>query len=1122
MSSQNTFQEFDVKKVHLSGSNLIEASAGTGKTYSIAILVLRLLLENKIPIKEILMVTFTKAAVAELEERIRKFVREANKFATGTEIKDKSIQEIVMQSQLDNGLEETLRLLKNAVIYLDETSVLTIHSFCQQTLNEFAFETNQLFSAELLQDTSLVLKEETQKFWRKNVTIIETELLKFLIAKNLDQSKIRNIVREHLNGKRFFKYDTSVKYHFDGQAQLLFLSEIENNHSKINALDERLENYLSENKDEIKQKCEANSNAKKGLLPLIDRTAAFFHFIYEKRDTAYINKLFPEIIALIKEQEAAQTVLNNSVQQAEDDLICFAIQEISIGIKNHKLYNNLLSFDDLITHLHHAFTSKENPKLIAALQQKYKAVFIDEFQDTDKMQYEIFDKAFSENTVLFYIGDPKQSIYAWRKADIGTYLRARNQVDHVDGTNTNFRSTPELIDAMNQLFLPYPDFDTFHFGMETERIQYIPVNAAKNSPGKLLFNGQSCVPISIDIQAKATDVNKAVTQQIVDLLSNDNYTLLDKDGISRRIKPSDIGILVRAKSQGKQLKQSLSQYGIPAITVTDAKVFDSAEAMEVLYILEAMEDYSRSKINRALLCSFTGIKIAQILELDEEILIQDFKNYKTKWLRQGVYATLTSFISDFGIQRQLLNNNTENGERKITNLYQLMEILYKTETRQKLSPIELIDWLKKNTEQDNADDELIQRIENDEDAVKITTIHSSKGLAYNIVIAPSLDFKADSKHETCSFRNEDTSEYISALIKQLTQEQKLVLEKQTEQENRRLFYVTLTRAVFSCFIFKSAGNKNTTLDYFLKANPHLPEMNPPEIPQGYYYASAEIPKERKEMNSVDFRLRQNSWMRLSYSRLAAQSETTIKERFLKKEEDYDYFIFQQLPKGIKTGNLLHFIFENLDFSDNHKWEFVVQKAIKRYAISDPEYFERRILEMLHQIFQAQIPNEKGNFQLSSVNSKLCLHELEFDFPISTFKPASLAQIMPSEIIITDTIWSQVEGMMNGKIDLFFQHNEQYFVLDWKSTYLGPRLENYDHNALSESMTEHNYHLQYLIYTLAIKKYLESRLGNRFDYERDFGGILYLFVRGMRKDKNYGIFYCKPKLSQIERLEQMLS
>lgn len=192
---------FNASSVPLKGSNLIEASAGTGKTYSIAIMVLRLILEKTISVKEILMVTFTKAAVAELEERIRLFVREAYKVSLENKISDATITEVADQAIRNSTRQEVQQLLKEAVLFLDETSVLTIHGFCQQTLTEFAFETNQLFGSETLNDIASLVESEVNKFWRENITTLHINLLGQLIEHGLKRADIVSVIKDHISGK---------------------------------------------------------------------------------------------------------------------------------------------------------------------------------------------------------------------------------------------------------------------------------------------------------------------------------------------------------------------------------------------------------------------------------------------------------------------------------------------------------------------------------------------------------------------------------------------------------------------------------------------------------------------------------------------------------------------------------------------------------------------------------------------------------------------------------------------------------------------------------------------------------------------------------------------------------
>ncbi|MEP6597111.1 MAG: UvrD-helicase domain-containing protein, partial [Ginsengibacter sp.] len=860
MAAKNKFENFNVLTVPLDGSNLIEASAGTGKTYSIAILVLRLILEKRFSLRQILMVTFTKAAVAELEQRIRLFIHSAYRMSNNEKIDDATISELVNKFIKKDGPKKVSEVLKEAVIYLDETSVLTIHSFCQQTLSEFAFETNQLFGVELLQDTSVILEEEVNKFWRKNITTIHPELLVHLKKAGLTRSDIIAVIKQHLDGKRFHKYEDSEDYTFCDGDHLNFIKEIKILSDKEEELKRCLIKHIKDNGGKLKEKTAKDTLGKKAILHLIDEPQTFLDTIIKKRTSNYIVNLYGDILDKCDECDEVLEEINEITQKCIDQIYCFAISEVSLGIRRYKLYSNQVSFDDLIENLHTALVKKDNKNLVNGLQKKYKAVFIDEFQDTDRLQYEIFKEAFGTGTVLFYIGDPKQSIYAWRKADIFTYFKAYNDVRRRYGMNENFRSSEAFIKAMNQFFLPQEDFDTFHFAEGKQAITYKPVSSpANNTAGQLNIKSNQAIPVSINAQPNKESIEEAVAGQVIDLLSNKEYRIL-KNNKDRGIKPSDIGILVRQNREADDIKKILTKYGIPAVTISDAKVLQSKEAVALLYVLEAILDISRSKINRALLSSFTGYTIENILSLDNEIAIELFKKYKTNWDDDGIYTALINFIVDFGVHQHLLKNNTENGERVITNLYQLIELLYKTQTSNKLSPMDLIYWFKRGMEKDDAEgDEYEQRIENDEEAVKIVTIHSSKGLQYDIVLAPFLDFTERKKEDICSFRDPDTGEYITIKKNQLTPEQDELYKAQTEQENRRLVYVAITRAVYKCFIYKNTStySKQSTLTFFTDAlqyaDPCIIESHQaPVIPAGYFYKQSQEEKQEELKAPVRF------------------------------------------------------------------------------------------------------------------------------------------------------------------------------------------------------------------------------------------------------------------------------
>ncbi|KAA8485349.1 DNA helicase/exodeoxyribonuclease V beta subunit [Arcticibacter tournemirensis] len=1127
MSSVKGFESFNAATVSLEGSNLIEASAGTGKTYSIAILVLRLVLEKRLSVKEILMVTFTKAAVAELEDRIRLFVRLAFKASGGGTIKDKTISSLVNRAAEQYGMEEVQSLLKEAVLFLDETSVLTIHSFCQITLSEFAFETRQLFGAETLQDTSALLAEEVNKFWRKHVTTVPAELLEPLIGAGLSRDSILQVLKEHLDGKKYFGYAETSDYSFCEEDHQRFIRELQELKASEVELRTCLTRYVVDNAENLKRVSEENSNARKHILHLIDDPESFVQAVVEKRKSAYITKLYQDVLDRCDECDAVAGQRDGILKNVISRLYCLAISKVSSGVTEHKRRNNQMSFDDMIVNLHDSLVKRDNPRLAEELRKKYKAVFVDEFQDTDRLQYEIFGAAFGEGTILFYIGDPKQSIYAWRKADIFTYFKAGEAVDHRYGMNVNYRSSAPYIGAMNLFFKPEPDFDTFYFNEAENAIDYIEIESPEeNFRGQLWRHQSPDAPISVCQTPNKDAVYDAVAAQVIALLDGNEY-LIGETGKERGISPADIGILVRSNRDGKIVKAKLAKYGIPAVTIGDDKVLQSDEARSLLYLLEAMSDISMQNINRALLSSFTGYKTEDILTLDDEKALELFRKYKTSWDENGIYTALMDFVADYSVTEVLLAGHTENGERIITNLFQLIELLHKVQTRKKLSPLELISWLKRGIEGMETDgDEYELRVESDEDTVKIVTIHKSKGLEYNIVLAPFLDFTIDNKRPFCSFRDAETGEYVSMSREAMSEEQIKVLYNQLEQENRRLLYVAVTRAVYKCFIFKNASARQSTLSVFYNAlvrntSPLIEFSAPLAVPAKYFFNTGAklpplIPKTK-----VRFSLAGANWRRMSYSMLRAEHAPASLGRADSRTEPYERFVFNELTRGAKTGNLLHFIFENVQFGNSNNWPFVIDEAVKRFIPGDSGPYADMLKLLLDHVLHVRIELGGFNFCLADVAHGNQLHEFEFDFRVPMFETAMLETLSDEGMEIHVDSLNKLEGLMNGKMDLFFEWNGKFFILDWKSNYLGSSMSDYSAEGVAAAMNDNNYHLQYLIYTLAAKKYLGSRLPG-FDYDTHFGGVLYFFVRGIRKDKDNGIFLYRPPLEKIEKLDKILS
>lgn len=1135
MSAEKDLKDFNAGTVALEGSNLIEASAGTGKTYSIAILVLRLLLEKELQIREILMVTFTKAAVAELEERIRLFVRMAYRAAEGGQVTDSTIERLVDESCGQKGQERVVSLLKDAVLFLDDTSVLTIHSFCQLTLSEFAFETRQLFGAETLQDTQSLLADEVNQFWRQEVTTLPVPLLESLLAAGFSRSSLSAAVKEHLDGKRYFGYDEKEDYKLCPDDHAAFIRDITAFRERETALRGRLRTYIQNNGDELRTLSQSDRYARKAFLDLVDDPESFIEALRSKRSSAYVGKLFGHLLEQCDECDNVSKELESLARKVIARLHCHAISVISVAMASYKRRYNQIAFDDMILNLHAALTERDSSVLVEKLRAKYKAVFVDEFQDTDRLQYEIFDEAFGQETILFYIGDPKQSIYAWRKADIFTYFKAAAGVQHRYGMNENFRSSESFISAMNAFFEPQENFDTFHFAGAAHAIRYIPVKSPLPNRKGLLYRGTLPVtPLTIFEVGKKETVYEGLAAQVIELLRDTSYRIGEQEN-GRQIKASDIGILVRTNGEGRLVKNALTRYHLPAVTIGDDKVLQSDEALALLYLLEAIVNISRQNINRALLSPFTGYSSDQILAIDDVKALELFGKYKKAWDENGVYTALMSFVVDFSVRKVLLNPQTENGERIITNLYQLIELLHKVQTRNKLSPPELISWLRRGIDgMETQGDEYEQRVESDEEAIRIVTIHKSKGLEYKIVLAPFLDFTINRNTPFCSFRDAETGEYVSAAREELTEEQVRLIEEQQEQENRRLLYVAITRAVYKCFVFRISSSyyNGSTLSHFVNAlasgtdaQQNIEFSEPPAIPaNGYSYmpawsSLAEGTGEKPE--PVRFDLPEANWRKMSYTMLSPEHAASVAFRASQGRDPYGRFIYNELPRGAKTGNLLHYIFENAHFGNPQSWPHVIEDAVRRFSPQQQETYPAMLAQMLDHVLYTQIEMGQEAFSLSQVPQRNQLHEFEFDFQVPLFSAPLLEDLSDSNIQVHVGKHSELQGIMNGKMDLFFAMGDKYYILDWKSNYLGDTDDDYSASSVAAAMNENNYHLQYLIYTVAAKKYLESRLRS-FDYETQFGGVMYFFVRGIRRDSSNGIFRSIPPLEKIERLERLLS
>jgi exodeoxyribonuclease V beta subunit len=480
----------------------------------------------------------------------------------------------------------------------------------------------------------------------------------------------------------------------------------------------------------------------------------------------------------------------------------------------------------------------------------------------------------------------------------------------------------------------------------------------------------------------------------------------------------------------------------------------------------------------------------------------------------------------------MLSPETTNGERKMSNIIQLIELFHKMEKRQQYAPAELLNWLKRSMESDEqSGDEFEQRIESDGDAVQIITIHKCKGLEYNIVVAPFLDLLVKPEVDFFNFREPGEEEYYFINKGLISDQQKKWSCDDAEQENRRLFYVAMTRAKYALFVGSNTNHfyQNSTLRKFLNALDKDPDTaesfgivrcDTPSIANDYRYTPV-MQLYPVEFSKADhFVLLQRNWKKMSYSFLNPEHSIIKNQEKILLSDPYEQFVFHDLKKGVHTGNLLHYIFERIDFTDPGGWESIVELSAKRLSVNVGKENIQHLLLMLDHIIHLPlvIPGQQ-TFTLSQVKREERINELEFDFGVAPFGTKEIEALSYLGHPLMVRSHEELEGIMNGKIDLFFMQNGRYYILDWKSNHLGYQIADYDESGVLQAMTDNNYHLQYTIYTLALKKFLQTRLTN-FDYDEHFGGVIYLFLRGIRKTGNTGLFYHKPDHKQILEMEKI--
>lgn len=1168
----DTAESLDPLRLPLIGERLIEASAGTGKTFTIAALYLRLLLglggeaayPRAISVEELLVVTFTEAATEELRGRIRSNIHELRIACLRGESDNPLYSALLAEIADKDDAAKTLLLAERQ---MDEAAVFTIHGFCQRMLSLNAFESGMLFEQQLIEDESRLRYQACADFWRRHCYPLTRDIAAVIhdvwkgprdLLKSLDrwlQGEAPQLKSPPAPNETLAERHQQIIARIDSLKQQWReqVGEIEGV-LENSGLDRRKFNRGNQGKWMEKVNAWAQEETLSYQLP--DALEKFAQsFLLERTKAGGEPPVHPLF-------SAVESLLASSLTLT-DLVLARAMVEIRDAVAREKRRRGELGFDDMLSRLDEALRGDSGETLASAIRQRFPVAMIDEFQDTDPQQYRIFRRIWRRQpeTALLLIGDPKQAIYAFRGADIFTYMKARGDVAAHYTLDTNWRSSPGMVGSVNRLFSLSDNPFMFH------EIPFLPVKAAAKNKGLRFTVNAADVPAmnvwlmpgdTVGSGDYQTFMAQLCATQIRDWLSagQRGRALLWRGETSRPVQASDITVLVRNRLEAAQVREALQTLGIPSVYLSNRdSVFETLEAQELLWLLQAVLAPERENTLRsALATSMFGLTALDIENLNQDeqawdALVEEFSEYRQIWRQRGVMPMLRALMTARHIAENLLA--TRGGERRLTDILHISELLQEAASQLE-SEHALVRWLAQHiAEPDSNAASQQMRLESDKHLVQIVTIHKSKGLEYPLVWLPFI----------ARFRKQDQAFYHDretfAAVLDLGQDEASLELAEAERlaEDLRLLYVALTRAVWHCSLGVAplSSRKSGNSDFHLSALGRLLQageamdaaglaarladfchgdialQRPGELDLTPWQApAATIP--RLSARELQRRIA-DDWRVTSYSGLQQHGFSGGQDLLPRLDVDAagvgevveePQLTPHQFPRGAAPGTFLHSLFEELDFTQPVPEGWMAEKL--QLSGFDAQWAPV-LTDWLGGVLKTRLPGP--DIALNQLAARDKQVEMAFYLPIAQLLTAERldALIRQYDPLSADTPpldFRRVRGMLKGFIDLVFRHEGRYYLLDYKSNWLGEDREAYTRPAMEQAMRAHRYDLQYQLYSLALHRYLRHRLAD-YDYDRHFGGVIYLFLRGMDgQEGGQGIFTTRPVRPLIDGLDQLFA
>jgi exodeoxyribonuclease V beta subunit len=842
----------------LHGSQLIEASAGTGKTFTISALYLRLVLGHggasgfgrELLPPQILVVTFTDAATKELRDRIRTRLAEAARFFRDEIAAPDALIEELRDQFTPEQWSACASRLDIAAQWMDEAAVSTIHSWCQRMLREHAFDSGSLFTQTLETDHSELLSEVLRDYWRLFCYPMSGDALKWVRANWNSPAALLPRVRA------LFGSDRNVVTQEPAE---LIAASLEQRREALRILKFPWTNWAAELHviclDGVACKLvDGRKMQERYFRPWFEKLIAWAaDEDQEDLDLGTgFTRLTPDGFAEAWKGQApshpaleAMLVLKASLDTlAKPDaaVLEHAAQWVGQRFEEEKRRRAEMGFDDMLLRLDAALRNAGGERLATLIREQFPVALIDEFQDTDPVQYRIFDSIYrleenSPDTGLFLIGDPKQAIYAFRGADIYTYLRARIATTgrwHTLGTN--FRSSHAMVEAVNHVFdraeqRPAGRGAFLFRDSEGNSVPFAPA-AAQGRKELFTVEGQAVTALNVwHLQSEQPVSGAVYRQQLAATCASEIARLLNQgqQGLAgfakpgetvRGVLPADIAILVRDGKEAQAVRGELSARGVRSVYLSDKdSVFAAQEAHDLLAWLKACaEPDSERTVRGALACITLNLPLAELERLNQDELawearVMQFRGYRQIWRTQGVLPMLRRLLHDFQLPQALVSRN--DGERILTNLLHLSELMQQAAAELDGEQA-LIRHLGEHLAlSGQAGEEQILRLESDEQLVKVVTIHKSKGLQYPLVFLPFIcsSKPVDGSRLPLHFHDANGKAQISLIPTAALIEQ---ADNERLAEDLRLLYVALTRAESACWLgvtdLKRGNNSSSVLN----------------------------------------------------------------------------------------------------------------------------------------------------------------------------------------------------------------------------------------------------------------------------------------------------------------------